>query len=192
MTGSSQECDDFDACFTKNLMINALAPAKIGRLFNAMNMNGTNIQETKVGVDLQNTRMARFRREGEDEIIAMKTDLENGMLNEVIQSEETPVFSTDGFYTDRNNKAQAHLGSLYAEHGGRSVCVGSVLLKRKGRLSTELAKSAPGIIVDLPATQLESYALELQMKRVAKKTKRQFYLCAVQGSLDLYFIFDII
>ena len=173
-------------------MINALAPAKIGRLFNAMNMNGTNIQETKVGVDLQNTIMSRIRREGEDEIIAMKTDLENGMLDEVIQSEEMPVFSSDGFYTDRNNKAQAHLGSLYADHDGGSVCIGTVLLKRKGRLSTELVKSAPGIIVDLPPTQLESYALELQMKRVARKTKRQFYLCAVQGSLDSSLLFHIL
>ena len=188
MTGSSSECDDFDACVTKNMMINSLPPAKIGRLFHAMNMNGTNIQETKVGVDLQNTRMSRIRKEGEDEIIAMKVDLENEMLNEVVQSEETPVFSTDGFYTDRNNKAQAHLGSLFAEHNGESKCVGSVLLKRKGRLSTELAKSAPGIVVDLPATQLESYALELQMKRVATKTKRQFYLCAVQGSSGLYYM----
>ena len=35
-----------------------------------------------------------------------------------------------------------------------------------------------------PATELESYALELQMKRVRAYTDRKFYLCAVQGSLD--------
>ena len=184
LTGSSEECDAFDACFTKNMMINALNPTKVGDLLSSINMNGTNINKTKLGVDFQNTRMSRIQKDAENEIIAMKTDLENGMLSDVVKSDQELVFSTDAFYSDRNNKAQVILSSLFAEHENQSVCIGSVLVKRKQRLSDDLAKTAPGIVVDLPATELESYALELQMKRVRAYTDRKFYLCAVQGSLD--------
>ena len=166
------------------MMINALNPTKVGDLLSAINMNGTNINKTKLGVDFQNTRMSRIQKDAENEIIAMKTDLENGMLSEVVKSEQELVFSTDAFYSDRNNKAQVVLSSLFAEHENQSVCIGSILVKRKQRLSDDLAKAAPGIVVDLPATELESYALELQMKRVRTYTDRKFYLCAVQGSMD--------
>ena len=170
------------------MMMNALNPVKMGVLLSSINMNGTNINQTKVGVDFQNTRMSRIRKEGEGEIIALKTDLEHGLLMEVVNSEEPIIASSDGFYTHRNHKAQAMLSTLHAEHEGKTVCISSLLLKRKQRLSDELAKTAPGIVVDLPAGQLESYGLELQMKHLRNVTDRRFYLCAAQGSLDHYVV----
>ena len=57
------------------------------------------------------------------------------------------------------------------------VCCGSIVLKRRQNLSIEKAKNAPGEIVDLAPTDLESYAFRLMMKKVASKTKKPFYIC---------------
>ena len=58
------------------------------------------------------------------------------------------------------------------------VCCGSVVLKRRQNLSEEKAQNAPGEIVDLAPTDLESYGFRLMMKRVASQTKKPFYICA--------------
>ena len=58
------------------------------------------------------------------------------------------------------------------------VCCGSVVLKRRQNLSEEKAQDAPGEIVDLAPTDLESFGFRLMMKRVASQTKKPFYICA--------------
>ena len=185
MTGSPAECDDFDECFTKNLMINAISSRKMTDQLSSINMNGTNLKKTNVGVDLTQNRMNRIRMDAEVEVIEMKAQLENEMLMNVVNSEEELEVSMDAMYTDRNNSAQAALVTMLADFEGRKVCIGSCLVKRQQHLSTELAKTAPGIVVDLHPKQLEGYGDELLLKRLVSATKRKFSLCTGQCFTDL-------
>ena len=179
MTGSPEDCDDFDDCATKNMMINAITPRKMTDWLNGINMNGSSlIKNNKIGVDLTQNRMNRIKMNAEVEVIEMKTQLENEMLANVVNSEEEIDISSDGMYTDINNRAQAMLSTMFAWYEGRKVCIGSCLVKRKQHLSDELAKTAPGLVVDLQPTQLEGYGTALLLKRVATATKRKFSLCA--------------
>ena len=78
----------------------------------------------------------------------------------------------------RNNKAQCLLGTLFGKLEDKFYCVGSVVIKRKQHLATEKAEQTDGILVDLPPTRLEGYALELLVKRVKAATSKQFHLGA--------------
>ena len=69
------------------------------------------------------------------------------------------------------------LSSLYGLLGDKHVCCSSILLKRKQNLSEEKAENCPGEVVDLISKQMESYAFQLQMKKLASLTKKQFYIC---------------
>ena len=167
-------------------MINALSVDKIGKLLNGINMNGVNFQKTNVGVNLHQRRMTRIRHDAENEIIQMRTELEDENLKKVVNSEKDIIWSFDGMYSDRNYKAQAMLGTMFSEYededgSTKKVCIGSCVLKRKGRLSEELAKTAPGIVVDLQPNELETYALQHCAKRMRCATDRQTYICTAQG-----------
>ena len=70
------------------------------------------------------------------------------------------------------------LGTLFGKLEGRFYCVGSVVLKRKQQLDLKKAEKAGGILVDLPPTRLEGFALELLVKRLKCATSKQFHLGA--------------
>ena len=91
------------------------------------------------------------------------------------------IFSFDGHYSNVANSAQACLGTMFSKLDGKSVCVGSCVVKRKQNISDEAAQTALGIIVDLIPKKMESYALELLTKMIALRTKEQFFLCSAQG-----------
>ena len=74
-------------------------------------------------------------------------------------------------------KAQCLQESLFGRLGDKMVCCGTIVLKRRQNLSMEKAENAPGEIVDLAPTDLESYAFRLLMKKLASQTKKQFYIC---------------
>ena len=91
------------------------------------------------------------------------------------------VFSFDGHYSNVRNAAQACLCTMMSELDGKSVCVGSCVIKRKQNISEAAAKSAPGILCDLVAKKMEAYGSELLTKMIALRTEEQFYLCSVKG-----------
>ena len=68
---------------------------------------------------------------------------------------------------------------MFSKLDGKSVCVGSCVVKRKGDLTDEAAQKGSGIITNLVPKKLEAYALELLVKMIAGRTKEQFYLCSV-------------
>ena len=69
------------------------------------------------------------------------------------------------------------LGSLFGKLGDTWKCCGSIVLKRKQGLSEEKVQNAPGEIVDVIPSALESYAFRLLMKRLASSTDKTFYIC---------------
>ena len=70
------------------------------------------------------------------------------------------------------------MGTLFGKLEDKFYCVGSVVIKRKQLLGTDKAEQTDGILVDLPPTRLEGYALELLVKRVKAATSKQFHLGA--------------
>ena len=111
----------------------------------------------------------------------LKLLLENEMLTKVLATVGDKIFSFDGHYSNRANAAQACLCTMMSELDGKSVCVGSCVVKRKQNISEAAAKAAPGILCDLPAKKMEAYGLELLTKMIASRTKEQFYLCSAKG-----------
>ena len=172
-------------------MMHGLNVDKIQKLLDALNMNGINLTKTKVGIDLRQKRMTRIRNDAQTEIISMKTDIENEMLTAVLATEGDKVFSFDGHYSNRANSAQACLCTMMSELDGKSVCVGSCVIKRKQNISEAAAKSAPGILCDLAAKKMEAYGLELLTKMIALRTDEQFYLCSAKGFKILMFFFNV-
>ena len=179
LTGSESDGKDFDECFTTNVMINGLNVDRVGKLFTGLNMSGTNLAKTKVGIDLRQKRMTKIRNDLQTEIIQMKSELESEMLDKVLSTDGDKIFSFDAAYSNRSNSAQACWGSMFSKLDGKSVCVGSCVVKRKGDVTDEAAQNGPGIITNLIPKKLESYALELLVKMIAERTNEQFYLCSV-------------
>ena len=179
LTGSESDGQEFDECFTKNVMMHGINVDRIGKLLTGLNMSGTNLAKTKVGIDLRQKRMTRIRNDAQTEIIQMKSELESEMLDNVLSVEGDKIFSFDAAYSNRSNSAQACWGSMFSKLDGKSVCVGSCVVKRKGDITDEAAKKGPGIICNLIPKKLEAYALELLVKMIADRTKEQFYLCSV-------------
>ena len=69
------------------------------------------------------------------------------------------------------------LSSMFVLLDGKYYCVSSIVLKRKQGLSDEKAENCVGEVVDLIPKQMESYAFQLQMKKLASETSKQFYIC---------------
>ena len=70
------------------------------------------------------------------------------------------------------------MATMFGKLNDRMVCVGSTVLKRKQNLSAAKAEKARGNVVDLPPDCLEGYGLELEVKRLASATDKQFHLAA--------------
>ena len=104
------------------------------------------------------------------------------MLAKVLAASGDKVFSFDGHYSNVRNAAQACLCTMMSELDGKSVCVGSCVIKRKQNISEAAAKAAPGILCDLGPKKMEAYGLELLTKMIALRTEEQFYLCSAKGS----------
>ena len=79
------------------------------------------------------------------------------------------------------------LGTVFGKLEGRFYSVGSVVLKRKQRLNSNKAQTAGGILVDLPPTRLEGYALDLLVKRLKCATSKQFHLGA-DGDMKVIYL----
>ena len=147
--------------------------------FISLSVSHEALAKTKVGIDLRQKRMTRIRNDAQTEIIQMKSELESEMLDKVLSEEGEKIFSFDAAYSNRSNSAQACWGSMFSKLDGKSICVGSCVVKRKGDVSDEAAKKGPGIICNLKPKKLESYALELLVKNIADRTQEQFFLCSV-------------
>ena len=100
MSGGAAEANEFDELVNRNMMINCIKPTEMNKFLTGINMKCKNYQGNVVGVNLTEKRMASMRNDLYCEVIQKRNTLENEMMAAVLDQDENPVFSIDGFYSN--------------------------------------------------------------------------------------------
>ena len=100
MSGGADRGQQFDDLVNRSIEFNNIKVHDMNKMLKQINMAGRNCNGTLVGIDLENARMSNMRKQLHCEIINKRVELEDQMLRKVIESNDIPSFSFDGFYTD--------------------------------------------------------------------------------------------
>ena len=100
MSGGAEKGQQFDDLVNRSIELNNLKVHDMNKMLTQINMRGRNCNGNVVGIDLENKRMSTMRKQLHCEIIDKRIELEDQMLRTVLDSDEHPSFSFDGFYTD--------------------------------------------------------------------------------------------
>ena len=100
MSGDPNHASRFDRMVTENIMLHNLNVKSTQKFLQGINMRAKNLQGNVVGINLEKPKMAALRNEMYVDIINRKSAIEDQMLAAVINSNDCPEFSFDGFYSD--------------------------------------------------------------------------------------------